>query len=72
MKRFELIVECEGEKVQMSAKNDGFSAFELIAVLETKKSDLVEQVTHPENFTHHRIAKEKGKWKNIAKRCREE
>lgn len=55
MKKFVLsCVETVDGSIKMSMTNTGFNGMELIAILETKKADLIEQCTHPEKFKHER------------------
>lgn len=67
MKRFELVIKCDDNGVTMTGENDGFNALEIIALLDIKKTDIMEQFTKCENFTHRRICNENGEWKNIVK-----
>ena len=67
MKRFELVIEQDDNGLTMSGENDGFNVLEIVALLDIKKIDLVEQFTKRENFTHHRTAKVNGEWNEIRK-----
>lgn len=40
--------------IEMKMTNTGFNGMELMAILETKKADLIEQMIHPEKFTMKR------------------
>lgn len=60
MKRFELVIEQDANSLVMNGENEGFTALELIALLDIKKTDIMEQFTKRENFTHHRVAKKDG------------
>lgn len=40
--------------IEMKMIQTGFNGMELIAILETKKADLIEQMVHPEKFTMKR------------------
>lgn len=52
MKNFTLTCteNCNGH-IEMKMTQTGFNGMELIAILETKKADLIEQMIHPEKFT---------------------
>lgn len=69
MKRLEIKVEVSNEGViTMETTNDGFTAPEIIGLLELKKMDIVEQCVNPQNFIHHRIYKDEyGKWAEVEK-----
>lgn len=67
MKRFELVIEQDADSLVMNGDNDGFTALELIAMLDIKKLDIIEQFTKRENFTHHRVAKHDGETVDIQK-----
>ena len=67
MKRFELVIEDDGDSCIMSGTNEGFNVLELIALLDVKKIDLMEQFTKRENFTHHRVVKKDGEEAEIQK-----
>lgn len=55
MKRLEIKVEVNNKgEITMEATNDGFTAPELIGLLELKKMDIVEQCRNPQNFIHRR------------------
>lgn len=55
MKKFTLVcTEKEDEQIEMRMVNEGFNGMEILAILEIKKADLIEQVTHPEKFTFKR------------------
>ena len=69
MKKLEIKVEMNihGE-ITMEATNDGFSAHELIGLLELKKMDIVEQCVNPQNFIHRRKFKDQdGEWVEVEK-----
>jgi hypothetical protein len=52
MKRFTLTcAENADGHIEMKMTNTGFNGMELIAILETKKADLIDQTIHPEKFT---------------------
>ena len=52
MKKFTLTcTENNDGYIEMKMMNTGFNGMELIAIIETKKADLIEQMTHPEKFT---------------------
>lgn len=65
MKRFELVIESDANGVRMTGQNDGFNVLEIMALLDVKKTDIMEQFTKCENFTSHRVAKVDGEWKEI-------
>lgn len=67
MKRFELVIEDDFDGCRISGTNEGFTALELIALLDIKKIDIIEQFTKRENFTHHRVAKFDGETEEIQK-----
>ena len=67
MKRFELVIEWDENGISVNGENDGFSAIELIALLDIKKNDIMEQFTKCENFRHHRVCNENGEWREIVK-----
>lgn len=67
MKKFELVVEMSDNTLSMGGTNDGFTALELIALLDIKKLDIIEQFTKLENFTHRRVVKRNGEWVSIEK-----
>jgi len=67
MKKFELVVEVSDNTLSMSGTNDGFTALELIALLDIKKLDIIEQFTKHGNFTHRRVAQKNGEWVSIEK-----
>lgn len=68
MKKFKLVIEHDADGIRMSGENDGFNVLELIALLDVKKTDLMEQFTKLDNFKHHRVAKTKeGEWTEIRK-----
>ena len=71
MKKFVLTIEQEGNGYTMNATNEGFNPFELIAILDVKKNDLIEQLTQCENFTHRRIYNENGEKYEIEKEKKE-
>lgn len=55
MRKFVLTcIEAENETVKLEVRNEGFNGMELLAILEMKKADLVEQFTHPEKFRYER------------------
>ena len=59
MKEFVLrCVQKVDDNIELSMRNDGFNGMEIVAILETKKADLIEQVTHPEKFTYRREYKD--------------
>lgn len=69
MKKLEIKVEMNihGE-ITMEATNEGFSAPEIIGLLELKKMDVVEQLINPQNFIHRRRFKdEDGEWAEVEK-----
>ena len=69
MKKFEIKVEMNvhGE-IAMEATNEGFSAHEIIGLLEMKKMDIAEQLINPQNFIHRRRFKDKdGEWTEVVK-----
>ena len=68
MKRFELVIEWDGNGLRMNAKNDGFNILELIALLDVNKSDIVEQFTKHDNFTSHRIVRVGDQWEEIERK----
>lgn len=59
MKKLEIKVKMNihGE-ITMEATNEGFSAPEIIGLLELKKMDIVEQLVNPQNFIHRRRFKD--------------
>ena len=59
MKKLEIKVKMNihGE-ITMEATNEGFSAHEIIGLLELKKMDIVEQLVNPQNFIHRRRFKD--------------
>ena len=67
-KRFEMVIEHDDNGLTITGENNGFNVLELIALFDIKKSDLVEQFTKCENFTHHRICNDDGEWKEIKKK----
>ena len=69
MKRLEFKVEVSNEGViTMETTNDGFTAPEIIGLLELKKMDIVEQCVNPHNFIHRRRYKDEyGKWVEVEK-----
>ena len=59
MKEFVLkCIQKDDDNIELSMSNDGFNGMEIMAILETKKFDLIEQVTHPEKFTYRREYKD--------------
>lgn len=57
MKTFKLVcTEKDDGMIEMRMQNEGFNGMEIIAILETKKADLIEQTTHPEKFRYEREA----------------
>ena len=69
MKKLEIKVEMNirGE-ITMEVTNEGFTAVELIGLLELKKMDIVEQCVNPQNFIHRRKFKDKdGEWVEVEK-----
>lgn len=51
MKKFTMVVtQNEAYKFNFETKNEGFSAFEIIGFLESKKNDIVRQVTNHSEF----------------------
>lgn len=69
MKRLEFKVEVSNEGViTMETTNDGFTAPEIIGLLELKKMDIVEQCVNPQKFIHRRRYKDEyGKWVEVDK-----
>jgi hypothetical protein len=69
MKKLEIKVEVNNQgEITMEASNDGFTAPELIGLLELKKMDIVEQCINPQNFIHRRRYKDKdGEWVEVKK-----
>ena len=67
MKRFELVIEWDANGMRMTGENDGFNILELIALLDVKRNDIIEQFTKCENFSHYRVAKANGEWKEIVR-----
>lgn len=69
MKKLEIKVEVNNQgEIRMEASNDGFTAPELIGLLELKKMDIVEQCINPQNFIHRRRYKDKdGEWVEVEK-----
>lgn len=69
MKRLEFIVEVNPNgEISMEATNDGFSAPEIIGLLELKKMDIVEQCFNPQKFIHRRRYKDtNGEWVEVEK-----
>lgn len=69
MKRLEIKVEVSNEGViTMETTNDGFTAPEIIGLLELKKMDIVEQCVNPQKFIHRRRYKdEDGEWVEVEK-----
>lgn len=69
MKRLEIKVEVSNKGlITMEATNDGFTAPEIIGLLEVKKMDIVEQCVNPQNFIHRRRYKDEyGKWVEVEK-----
>lgn len=53
MKEFCMRVRMDEEagRVDIDATNDGFNVFELIAILDLKKDDLIRQAQEPTKFT---------------------
>ena len=52
MKKFEIIFTMDDDGViSISGENNGFTALEAIALLEMKKSDVLDQVNKPTKFT---------------------
>lgn len=50
-KTFKLVcTEDKDGNLELKFENHGFDGMEIIGILETKKSDIVEQTTHPERF----------------------
>ena len=69
MKKLEIKVEMNihGE-ITMDATNEGFSAHEIIGLLELKKMDIVEQIINPQKFIHRKRFKDKdGEWTEVEK-----
>ena len=69
MKKLEIKVEVNNQgEITMKASNDGFTAPELIGLLELKKMDIVEQCRNPQNYIHRRRYKDKdGEWVEVEK-----
>ena len=51
-KRFELVFEVDevNDRVNISGTNTGFTALELVGILECKKQDIVDQITGRTDF----------------------
>jgi hypothetical protein len=69
MKKLEIKVEVNTKgEITMETTNDGFTAPELIGLLELKKVDIVEQCVNPQKFIHRRKFKdEDGEWVEVKK-----
>ena len=69
MKKFEIKVEMNiNGETTMDATSEGFSAHEIIGLLELTKMDIVEQLMNPEKFIHRRRFKDKdGEWTEVVK-----
>jgi len=69
MKRLEIKVEVNNKgEITMETTNDGFTAPELIGLLELKKMDIVEQCVNPQNFIHRRRYRDPdGEWTEVVK-----
>lgn len=50
MKRFELIVEENGENYNFYVTNNGFMSCELLGFLEIERNSVIKQLKHPECF----------------------
>ena len=55
MKKFtmEVTMDLDGS-IEVSGENNGFNAFELIAFLELKKQDIIDQVNNKDKFEYKR------------------
>ena len=51
MKEFILQITSDEKSISFDAQNRGFDVFELIGLLETKKSDLIDQCNHQARFS---------------------
>ena len=68
-KKWEINVEDNGKgKITWAVSNYGFTALELLGLLELKKADIIEQCINPQNFIHRRRYKdEDGEWNEVTK-----
>lgn len=55
MKKFVMTVTDNGVNILIDGENTGFSAFELVGILDAKKQDILDQMNHPEKYKHTRI-----------------
>ena len=44
MKKYELLITEEGNRINVSSTNEGFNPYELVGLLETKKYDILKQI----------------------------
>jgi hypothetical protein len=57
MKKFVLTCQQgDDDNIRLEFRNEGFNGMEIIAILETKKADLIDQAMHPEKFKFVREA----------------
>ena len=64
MKRFEFIVEENGENYNFYVTNNGFLSCELLGFIELERDSIVKQLRHPECFERS-FLDENGKWIKI-------
>ena len=55
MKKFVMTVTDNGVNILIDGENTGFSAIELVGILDAKKQDILDQMNHPEKYKHTRI-----------------
>ena len=55
MKKFVMTVTDDGVNILIDGENTGFSAIELVGILDAKKQDILDQMNHPEKYKHTRI-----------------
>lgn len=54
MKKFVMTVTDDGVNILINGENTGFSAIELVGILDAKKQDILDQMNHPEKYKHVR------------------
>ena len=54
MKKFVMTVTDDGVNILIDGENTGFSAIELVGILDAKKQDILDQMNHPEKYKHVR------------------
>ena len=54
MKKFVMTVTDDGVNILIDGENTGFSAFELVGILDAKKQDILDQMNRPEKYKHVR------------------